>query len=107
MVVRRLWFVAVVVTAACSSKNVAGDAGADRAANDCPVSYEVSALPTGACMGLGGCVLRLVPECRPGVNAIPVTPPVYTCDCESGNWRCELLSGGLGLRLCSDGGGGN
>ena len=72
----------------------------------CPVSDSgtFEDTPTGACTGVGSCAFQIDAVCRPGVTAIPSTPPVFECSCVSNQWQCAVVSGGLGLTLCGDAG---
>ncbi|HEY8925581.1 MAG TPA: hypothetical protein VIU64_14440 [Polyangia bacterium] len=61
-------------------------------------------LPSGSCSGVGSCAIQIDNTCRPGLAYVSSTPSVFDCRCESGQWKCEVISGGLGLRPCGDAG---
>ena len=73
---------------------------------DCPMpeSGRSSALPSGACSGAGSCAVELDNSCQPGVAYTSSQAPVFACNCSSGQWQCDLISGGMGLIPCGDAG---
>lgn len=57
-----------------------------------------SALPTGACEGASTCDMPAVPTCGCTEDRGPVNG--YRCTCESGTWRCVVVS--QGGSICRD-----
>jgi hypothetical protein len=97
--------------AACSSKGESHDTSAAGGGDGgpqivCPVSESgtFEDTPTGACTGVGSCAFQIDPVCRPGLNFIPSTAPVFECACVSNQWQCTVVSGGAGLVPCGDAG---
>ena len=96
---------------ACSSKGELHDTSAAGGGDGgpqivCPVSDSgiFEDTPIGACTGVGSCAFQIDAVCRPGLTAIPSTPPVFECSCVSNQWQCAVVSGGGGLMLCGDAG---
>jgi len=87
--------------------SAAGDGGDGGPEIVCPVSDSgrFEETPTGACTGAGSCAIELDNSCRPGLAAVPATPPVFECRCVANQWECVVMSGGLGLITCGDAGG--
>lgn len=103
------------VAACSSSKNnnkveshdASADSGVDGGAEIvCPVSDSgtFEDTPTGVCTGVGSCAFEINAVCRPGLTAIPSSPPVFECSCVGNQWQCTAVSGGAGLMLCGDAG---
>ncbi len=60
--------------------------------------YSASALPTGSCEGSVTCDMAAVPKCGCAEDRGPVNG--YRCACESGTWRCWIVS--QGGSICRD-----
>ncbi|MGA3124067.1 MAG: hypothetical protein ABSF69_25185 [Polyangiaceae bacterium] len=72
----------------------------------CPPT-DAGTLPDSGCIGSGRCNVVVVPvPCGPGVLVTSSEPSVWQCICSANVWGCNVVSGGLGLVGCSDGGDG-